>query len=359
MGRPTAPTLVREGQASVVHTGRTSIAWQFNGVPAYSATDENTAPWFGEYMRSFFAVALGLFLALAAGCAGAAPSATRVPTPASPRSATAVASATVTATSTATRVPSPSPSATPTPGASPTPAGSPQTDWTLTLYNENGVRFQNPDHEACTAASAQTTLNMIALGGGATGWTPTIDYAVQEQIFEYERANMTMAVTSPGSDPHGTRNALNYYGWNSMWAGVYVDRAYSTFDEAAKTIVSTIARTHKPAIIFTWFGGHTQVVSGYKVHGADPAKSSAFTILGVYLTDPLLGTGSLFYDGVWHEVQPIEADTFVTLANWKSGPDAVQFRRYWQPDSTLVDPIDGNIGKKEWYNRWVVVLATK
>jgi len=200
---------------------------------------------------------------------------------------------------------------------------------------------------------------MIALGGGDTGWTPTIDYAVQERILEYERANMTMAVTSPGSDPHGTRNALNYYGWNSMWAGVYVDRAYSTFDEAAKAIVSSIARTHKPAIIFTWFGGHTQVVSGYKVHGADPATSNAFTVIGVYLTDPLIGTGSLFYGGVWHDVQTITADTFVTLANWKSGPDAVQFRWYRQPDSTLVDPIDGNIGKQEWYNRWVVVLATK
>jgi hypothetical protein len=308
-------------------------------------------------MRSLAAVAMAALVALSAGCAGsAAPSATVAPTIASTRSA---AAATGTATATLVPTPSPSPTAIPTPSASPTPAGSPQTDWTLTLYNENGVRFQNPDHEACTAASAQTALNMIALGGGDTGWTPTIDYAVQERILEYERANMTMAVTSPGSDPHGTRNALNYYGWNSMWAGVYVDRAYSTFDEAAKAIVSSIARTHKPAIIFTWFGGHTQVVSGYKVHGADPATSNAFTVIGVYLTDPLIGTGSLFYGGVWHDVQTITADTFVTLANWKSGPDAVQFRWYWQPDSTLVDPIDGNIGKQEWYNRWVVVLATK
>ena len=310
-------------------------------------------------MRYLAVVAMAALVALAAGCAGAAPSATGAPLVSLSRPASPVASATETATPTPKPGPSQSPVATPTPSASPTPAGSPQTDWTLTLYNENGVRFQNPDHEACTAASAQTALNMIALGGGDTGWTPTIDYAVQERILEYERANMTMAVTSPGSDPHGTRNALNYYGWNSMWAGVYVDRAYSTFDEAAKAIVSSIARTHKPAIIFTWFGGHTQVVSGYKVHGADPATSNAFTVLGVYLTDPLIGTGSLFYGGVWHDVQTITADTFVTLANWKSGPDAVQFRWYRQRDSTLVDPIDGAIGRMEWYDHWVVVLATK
>jgi len=310
-------------------------------------------------MRSFFAVALGLFVALAAACAGASPSATMAPAPASSRPASPVASATGTATSVPTPVPSQAPVATPTPSASTTPAGSPQTDWTYTIYNENAVRFQNPDHEACTAASVQTALNMIALGGGETGWQPSTAYAVQERILAYERANMTLPVGLPGSDPHGTRNALNYYGWNSMWAGIYVDRAYSTFDEAAKTIVSTIARTHKPAIIFTWFGGHTQVVSGYKVHGADPAKSNDFIVEGVYLTDPLIGSGYLFYGGVSHEVQTITADTFVTLANWKSGPDAVQFRRYLQTDSTLQDPIDGNIGRKEWYNRWVVVLATK
>ena len=310
-------------------------------------------------MKSLAAVAMAALVALTAGCAGAAPSATMAPAVVSSRTAIAVASATETATATPLPVPSPSPTAIPTPSASPTPAGSPQTDWTLSLYNENGVRFQNPDHEACTAASVQTTLNMIALSGGSVSWSPTIEYTVQERIFEYERANMTMPATSAGSDPHGTRNALNYFGWNSMWAGVYVDRAYSTFDEAAKAIVSTIARTRKPAIIFTWFGGHTQVVSGYKVHGANPATSNDFTVVGVYLTDPLVGAGYLTYDGGSHEVQTIKADTFVTLANWKSGPDAVQFRRYWQPDSTLVDPIDGNIGKKEWYNRWVVVLATR
>jgi hypothetical protein len=302
---------------------------------------------------------MAALVVLTAGCAGAAPSATQAPTVVSTRSASAVASATETATATPLPVPSPSPTEIPTPSASATPAGSPQTDWTLSLYNENGVRFQNPDHEACTAASVQTTLNMIALSGGSTSWSPTIEYAVQERIFEYERSNMTMPATSAGSDPHGTRNALNYFGWNSMWAGVYVDRAYSTFDEAAKAIVSTIARTHKPAIIFTWFGGHTQVVSGYKVHGANPATSNDFTVVGVYLTDPLVGAGYLTYDGASHEVQTIKADTFVTLANWKSGPDAVQYRRYWQADSTLEDPIDGNIGKKEWYNRWVVVLATR
>jgi hypothetical protein len=39
---------------------------------------------------------------------------------------------------------------------------------------------------------------------------------------------------SNGSDPHGTRNALNYYGWGSKKAGVYQDVSFATFGEAAQ-----------------------------------------------------------------------------------------------------------------------------
>jgi hypothetical protein len=247
----------------------------------------------------------------------------------------------------------------PTPAASPTASGSPQTDWTLDLFETAGVRHQNPDATACTAASAQTALNLLALNGVATQWLPTTSYEEQESILQYERANMTLPTFLPGSDPHGTRNALNYYGWGSMAAGVYTDAAYTTFSDAAGAVVSSIARTHKPAIVFAWMGGHAQVVTGYKVHGSDPATSSDFTVLGVYVTDPLIGTGTLDYDGTSHEFQATADDTWVSVLDWKAGPDAVKWDRYWQPDSTLRDPIDGRVGRTEWYNRWVVVLATR
>ena len=102
---------------------------------------------------------------------------------------------------------------------------------------------------------------------------------------------------SNGSDPHGTRNALNYYGWGSKQAGVYQDVSFATFGEAARAIVSSVARTRKPAVVFTWFGEHSQVVTGYKVRGENPASSDDFTIEGVYLTDPLLGYTHIEFGG--------------------------------------------------------------
>lgn len=237
--------------------------------------------------------------------------------------------------------------------------GSSTTHWTLDLFDNAGLRHENPDTTACTAASVQTSLNLIAIHGEETQWSSTTTYEMQESILEYERSNMTLPTTSVGSDPHGTRNALNYFGWGSMEAGVYVDVAYATFNAAAKAVVSSIARTHKPVIVFAWMGGHAQVVTGYQAHGENPAISDNFVVSGVYLTDPLVGTASLVYDGANHKVNAITADTWVTLASWKAGPDAVQFSRYWQNDSTLTDPIDGRVGGREWYNKWVVVLATR
>jgi hypothetical protein len=316
-------------------------------------------------IRAGAALALGLALSsLVAGCAGGV---------VSPASATASGPATApvghapgTAAATASAF-APSSSSDPTlipiaratPALSSSPGGTPQTEWTLDLYDKSGIRHQNPDYTACTAASVQTALNLFALSGGATQWQPTTSYQTQEDILRYERLNMTLPTEVLGSDPHGTRNALNYYGWGSLQANVYTDAGYATFDTAARMVVTSIARTHKPAVVFPWMGGHAQVVTGYKVHGADPAKSDDFDILGVYVTDPIEGTITVVYNGETHEIVSAGDDVWVSLAAWKYGPEAIQFSRYWQPDSILRDPLDGNVGRTEWYNRWVVVLATR
>jgi hypothetical protein len=219
------------------------------------------------------------------------------------------------------------------------------------------MRYEYPDPYSCTATSVQITLNFIAYDGGQMIWSPTTSYAKQEEIFAYERAHMTLPTWISGSDPHGARNALNYFGWGSMEAGVYKDVAFGTFGGAAKAVVASIARTRKPAIVFPWYGGHAQVVTGYNVHGDDPATSDDFTIDGVYLTDPLYGYTYIVYGGVSHKVFAIDPDTYVSLATWHTGPDAVRYTDYLQTDSTLRDPIDGAIGKVEWYRKWVAVLA--
>jgi hypothetical protein len=311
-------------------------------------------------MRAAMAPTLGaLLLVIVAGCAGSAGSAASAgastrPAPSATPNLAPAATASVRAS-----LPSPSPvvAVAATPSASPTTGGSPQTEWALDLFNGDGVRRQYPDLYACTAASVQTSLNLIALDGADKQWTLDTSYRTQEKIMAYERAHMTMTASSEGSDPHGTRNALNYFGWGSMDAGVYVDVAEPSFDAAAKAIVASIARTRKPAITFTWFGGHTHLVTGYKAHGQNPATSDDFTVEGVYLTDPLLGYSYIIYGGVSHKVDAFKPDTWVTLADWKSGSDAIRFTHYVQTDSPLRDPIDGWIGKLEWYEKWVVVLA--
>jgi hypothetical protein len=247
------------------------------------------------------------------------------------------------------------------PPASPAPsqvssAAPVQSNWTLDLYNESGVRYEYPYDTACTAASVVMALN---LGSGATSWSPTITYEDQEAILAYERTHMTMPTWFAGSDPHGARNGLNYFGWGSMSAGVYVDESLPTFAAAAKAVVSSIARYRKPAIVFVANGGHAQLVTGYKTHGSNPATSDDFTITGIYLTDPLQGRLLYAKNGVTEDLQTIGRDQFVSLAEWHWGPMSVRFSNYWQADSIYRDPIDGNIGKAEWYGKFVAVIAAR
>jgi hypothetical protein len=231
----------------------------------------------------------------------------------------------------------------------------PPQPWKLNLYDESAVRFQNPDAEACTAAATESMLNLAALAsnpdmppprGGSlpsTSFTWTLDtsFDTEENILAFERQNMTMVWTAQGSDPHGWRNALNYFGWGSMKAGVYRDSSYDSFDAAIRATVHSIARTHKPVGILGWAGGHAQYVTGYSVLGDDPRVGDHYTILGVYLTDPLEGDRT--------------TNVFLTYSTWESGPGYLRFWPYWDETSPYVDPIDGSVGDREWRGKWVIV----
>jgi hypothetical protein len=234
--------------------------------------------------------------------------------------------------------------ATPIRSASTDATASASTTWSLDLYNSRAERWQDPDYAACTAASTESMLNTIADDGSASAfvWAATTSYSTQESILAYERAHMTMLPSSAGSDPHGWRNALNYYGWGSINAGVYRDASYGSFDAAARAAVSAMARTHKPVGILAHAGGHAEFVTGYVVTGADPKTGSmAFSIISVDLTDPLRSDG--------------RRDTSITLAQWRSGGTWVRFSAYKETDSPYTDPIDGHVGRSEWYGKWVIL----
>ena len=216
--------------------------------------------------------------------------------------------------------------------------------WTLDLYDPRSDRWQDPDYKACTAAATESMLNTVAYAGAGSGlvWQPTTSFATQGFILAYERANMTMLTSSLGTDPHGWRNALNYYGWGNMAAGVYRDSSYGSFDDAARAAVLALAKYGKPTGILALHGRHAEYITGYQVTGDDPRTGSAnFTIVGVDLTDPLESSG--------------RRDTWIPYADWRSGDSWVQFGAYFETDSPYGDPIDGRIGYDEWYGRWVII----
>ena len=185
----------------------------------------------------------------------------------------------------------------------PEPVNAAQT-WSTNLYDSRAFLYQDPYPTACTAAATMIMLNTIAYrrtGGDAFRWTPyrvknntsnRADYRDMTSVLWWARAHDTLSASGGGTDGHGWRNALNYYGWGSAALSdpskrVYDDLEYTSYDAAVHAAVRAIARYRMPVGILAWAGGHAQVMTGYVVAGEDPALSDAFTVQYVYLSDPL------------------------------------------------------------------------
>ncbi|TAK01450.1 MAG: cell wall-binding repeat-containing protein [Chloroflexota bacterium] len=228
--------------------------------------------------------------------------------------------------------------------------------WIGNAFDGRAVRFQQPDPAACTATAAMLMLNMAAYAAAAYGaasapegfaWTPTVSYEVQAAILAWEREHMTQPVAgTAGSDPHGWRNALNHFGWGSMESGVYQDLAFGSLDAAIRQAIVSAATTGKPTGLLMGNGTHAVVLHGWDVNGGDPrAGSFDFAVNGVYLTDPWQPNGHRNY--------------YVPMAGLVGGSQSVRFGPYLELDSTAVDPIDGRIGRDEWYGQYVIVAAVR
>jgi len=235
----------------------------------------------------------------------------------------------------------------------------PAPTWTFDMYDARSARYQDPDGNACAAAAAQIMLNSIALQAEQDTimvrpdqnrwsvflWQTDTSYSRMESILAYERANMTMLTSSPGTDPHGWRNAVNFLGWGTTSAGIYRDSAYVSFAQAAHAVAISVARYGRPVGILARAGRHAQVVTGVVVTGADPRVSDDFDLVGVYITDPLQSEA--------------KRDFFVAQSYWQSGPYAIRFDPYAEKDSPYTDPIDGHVGTEEWDGKWVIIDAVK
>jgi hypothetical protein len=245
------------------------------------------------------------------------------------------------------------------------------TYYTFNLFTAQAFLYQDPYPTACTAASAMIMLNTIAYrgtGGPGFRWTP---YRVKNNTFDrydkrdmtsilsFARAHDTLSPLGSGSDAHGWRNALNYYGWGlgamrDPAQNVYRDLEYTSFEAAVHSAVRAIAVDRMPVGIVSWAGRHAQVITGYVAEGGDPATTDAFTIRYVYLSDPLYRDGFV--------------NRRLTYASFQSGTLVIRFQRYRETDSPYDDPyargwlrsaVRPTSGPSEWYGRWVIIAPVR
>ena len=241
----------------------------------------------------------------------------------------------------------------------PPPASAPPA--AFNLFRAEAFRYQDPNYYACTATSALVILNTIALNGnGGSGfrWVPRYSIAAVDSILAWERTHDTLEGGN-GSDPHGWRNALNYYGWGtatlSSGSRVYDDFAYTSYDRAMKTAIRQLIRTHKPVGIVAWKGRHVQFITGYDGLKGNPfARDGAgrytndFTIDAVRLTDPLASDG-------WVNAR-IGYSTLGSTTNAR-----LRFAPYAETDSPYDDPYTSGWirARDEWHGRWIIVAPLR
>ena len=257
--------------------------------------------------------------------------------------------------------PAPTPDATPEPAPSPTPPPVQLAPRSMNVFVAAGFRFQDPNWAACTSTSVRTMLNLVAMrsvGGDGFRWIPTNSGAVRDSILAWERKHDTLP-GGYGSDPHGWRNALNFYGWGpaTLLAGsrVYDDFSYTSYDLAMKATVRALMSTGKPVGILARRGAHAQMITGFYGLIGDPFEKNAtgaylntFTVSGFYLTDPLRSANAVN--------KPISYLALARTPTYKW-----RFQRYYETDSKYDDPYTPGyrVSKMEWYSRWVVILPVR
>jgi len=214
---------------------------------------------------------------------------------------------------------------------------------------------------ACTATSVRSMLNFIAArstGGDGFIWQPTVWGSIRDKILAWQRTHDTL-VGGRGSDPHGWRNALNYYGWGAealvAGARVYDDFAYTSYDGAMKAAVRALILTGKPVGLLGWRGAHAQMITGYYGLVGNPfAKDdagryrNAFSVAGFYMTDPLRRSRVVN--------RTIRYTTLRSTSNYR-----IRFQRYYETDSRYDDPYTPGYrrSRDEWYRRFVVILPVR
>jgi hypothetical protein len=231
----------------------------------------------------------------------------------------------------------------------------------LNLFKAAGFRYQDTNYYACTATSVMVMLNFVKIGntgGSSLRWVVRTGDGTRDSILAWERTHDTLAGGN-GSDPHGWRNALNYYGWGSAYLGsanrVYDDYGFTSYERAIKAAVRALIRYRKPVGIAAWRGTHAQMLTGYDGLSGYPFTVDAagrytndFSVAGLFLTDPLKASGTV--------------NRRVTFSGLKNTTNTrIRFQPYYETDSPYDDPYTAGTvrARDEWYGRWVIVAPRR
>jgi hypothetical protein len=232
---------------------------------------------------------------------------------------------------------------------------------TFNVFRAEGFRYQDSNRYACTSTATMVMLNWIALsgtGGAGFRWKLNRTPTTRDAILAWERTHDTLA-GGRGSDPHGWRNALNYYGWGPTAlrtsGRVYEDRTFNTYDKAVKAAVRGLILTGKAVGVIGWAGKHAQIIVGYYGLNGDPfvkdaagVYSNAFTVEGFFLVDPLSSQAMVN--------TPVSYEMFATASNPK-----LRFQPYLERDSPYDDAYSPGFrpSRDEWYGRFVTVMPIR
>ena len=188
---------------------------------------------------------------------------------------------TVTPRPSASATPTPSPSAsasadaastaTPQPTPEPTPARVPVD---INLLSAPELFFASQaTKDWCAPAGTQMALAVLGLADTSEAFQRELAGRVDEWEAWEDSHN-------GGWGPAVIALALEAYG-----APGYEIHAFATRDDALRGAAAAISQTGAPAVLLTWRGAHTWVMTGYRAD-ADPVLFPDATVSGTYILDP-------------------------------------------------------------------------
>lgn len=162
---------------------------------------------------------------------------------------------------------------TPTPEPTPTPLP-PREPVDVDLLADPGAVFSHQtDRDWCAVAGTQMVLSIHAKAD------PSVEFQRQlaSRIREWESRSDSL---NGNWGPAAIALALEAYGVPG-----YEVRAYESRATALRDAAKAISEMRAPAVLLTWRGAHTWVMTGYRAD-ADPTIFSDAKVTGAYILDP-------------------------------------------------------------------------